>query len=315
MRRNSLGTKAPKIAVLGSVNMDLVARCTNLPSPGQTLTASSFEEIPGGKGANQAVAARRAGGDVTMIGRLGDDGFAERLRSNLVYNEVDCECLTVCRDTPSGAAMIAVADSGENQIIVIPGANGNVTVGDVQQAARQIQQADVLLLQLEIPVEAVAASLALAREAGTKVVLDPAPALTPFPSVLFQVDLICPNVSEAAALIQSPVRTTAEIENAARCLHDRGAKAVAITLGESGTAFFDGQEFSIVAPYKIQTADTTAAGDAFAGSLAVHWAETEDLSSAIRFGNAAGALAASRHGAQPSLPLRREILHLMDKPG
>lgn len=310
-----MNQKVPRVAVLGSINMDLVARCASLPKPGETITAASFAEIPGGKGANQAVAAARAGANVAMIGRIGDDAFESRLRANLVSNGVDCESLRICHDTPCGVAMIAVADDGENQIVVIPGANAAVTPADVEQAATVIRQADVLLLQLEIPLDAVLASTAIAAESGTRVVLDPAPVPAHFPSELYQVDLICPNLSEAAALTASSVGAITEIEGAARSLHARGARSVAITLGERGAAFFDGQTFAIIDAFSTQAVDTTAAGDAFAGALAVRWAETDRLKDAIRFGNAAGALAASREGAQPSMAKRQQILDLIDEPG
>ncbi len=291
--------------------MDLVARCTALPLAGQTLIASSFAEIPGGKGANQAVAACRAGGQVTMLGRVGDDGLASRLRNNLLANEINCSRLRTCMDTPSGIAMIAVADDGENQIVVVPGANAHVSVSDADESAQVIGEADVLLLQLEIPIDSVLHAMKIARRAGTKVVLDPAPVPERIPDALLDLDLICPNVTEAAALTQLDLGNIDDIENAARQLHDRGAQAVVITLGDAGAAFFDGQAFSIVDPFPIQAVDTTASGDAFAGALAVRWSETNRLQDAIQFGNAAGALAASRAGAQPSLAKRLEILEFM----
>ncbi|MEM8734934.1 MAG: ribokinase [Planctomycetota bacterium] len=299
--------KVPRIAVLGSINMDLVANCADLPKPGQTVSASGFAEIPGGKGANQAVAACRAGADVAMVGRLGDDGFADRLRFNLTGNEVDCRHVATTNSTASGVAMIAVAGSGENQIIVVPGANGLITPDDVGEAAETIRQADVLLLQLEIPTDTVLAGIEVAKAAGTRVILDPAPVVTPLPDALLDVDLLCPNTSEAAELIGQPIETAEDIEAAAREFHRRGAKAVAITLGETGTAIYDGQRFEVVSSIPIDAVDTTAAGDAFAGALAVQWAENSDLFAAVRFGNAAGALAATRHGAQPSLPNRPQV--------
>ncbi len=303
--------KKPKIAVIGSINMDLVGRCTSLPLPGQTLTAKSFAEIPGGKGANQAVAASRAGGDVTMVGRVGDDAFAERLRDNLLQDQIDCSFVRSCSDTPSGVAMIAVADSGENQIVVVPGANARVTNDVVQSAARVIQQADVLLLQLEIPLNSALEAIAVARKAGTKVLLDPAPVPDQFTDALVGVDLICPNLTEAATLTGTRISSTGDIEAAARQLHRRGAQAVVITLGQSGAALFDGQEFSIVAPFPTQAIDSTAAGDAFAGAMAVRWAESAPLRDCVVFGNAAGSLSASREGAQPSMAPRHEIMNLV----
>lgn len=207
--------------------------------------------------------------------------------------------------------MIAVADSGENQIVVVPGANARVTNDVVQSAACVIQQADVLLLQLEIPLNSALEAIAVARKAGTKVLLDPAPVPNQFTDALVGVDLICPNLTEAATLTGTRISSTGHIEAAARQLHRRGAQAVVITLGQSGAALFDGQEFSIVAPFPTQAIDSTAAGDAFAGAMAVRWAESAPLRDCVVFGNAAGSLSASREGAQPSMALRHEIMNLV----
>lgn len=297
---------SPKVVVLGSINMDLVARCDSLPLPGQTLSAKSFTEVPGGKGANQAVAARRAGAYVSMIGRAGSDGFAECLLMDLKDDRVDVESIerSPC---PSGVALITVADDGENQIVVVPGANGCMTPADVDRYANLIADADVLLLQLEIPMDCVLHAIEVARDGDTRVILDPAPVPADFPSELFQVDLICPNQTEAAALAGLPVGTLDQIEAAARRLQEREAKAVAITMGAGGTLLLDGKTMSHVESFPTEAVDTTAAGDAFAGAVAVYWAEGNSLIDAIRFGNAAGSIAASRAGAKPSLPTRSEI--------
>lgn len=297
-----------RVAVLGSVNMDLVAHCAQLPAPGETVTASSFAEIPGGKGANQAVSAARAGGHVEMIGRVGDDGFAARLRKNLEVEEIDCRYLVSTPKSASGVAMIGVEDSGENQILVVPGANGCVSKQDVEDAKVCIAAADILLLQLEIPMATVEFAIQTARELGTRVVVDPAPAPNNPTRELFGVDLICPNESEAAALTAMPVESISQIEAAAKHLHQLGAKAVAITLGARGTALYADGKFSLVSAFETSVVDTTAAGDAFAGALAVRWAETGALEAAVEFGNAAGAIAASRRGAQPGMGSREDIL-------
>ena len=307
MTENSSDASAPSVVVLGSINMDLVARCAALPKPGETLTANSFAEIPGGKGANQAVAASRAGGLVTMIGRVGDDGFAERLRANLAAEDICCHAVQTTDQTPSGVALINVSDAGDNQIVVVPGANGMVSCCDVDQFADQIKAADVLLVQMEIPQDVVISAIRLARSAGTRVILDPAPAPVTISEGLLEVDLICPNETEAAALTGLPLDTTESIEAAARRLHHAGAQAVVITLGDQGVVLFDGDTFSVINAIPINAVDATAAGDALAGAIAVRWAESDSLQEAVRFGNAAGAIAASRPGAQPSLPTRSEI--------
>lgn len=296
----------PSIVVLGSINMDLVARCATLPLPGQTLTAASFAEIPGGKGANQAVAAGRAGARVSMIGRVGEDAWGDQLVDGLKHDHVEVDSI---QRTPgsSGVALITVAEGGENQIVVVPGANGCLTPVDVDRYADLITSADVLLMQLEVPVDCVVRAARIAKDGGTRVILDPAPVPARWSDELLNVDLLCPNETEAAALINEPVKTRVQLESAAKQLHSCGAGAVAITLGADGTLFYDGERVCVVPSFPVDAVDATAAGDAFVGALAVHWAETGSLSEAVRFGNAAGALAASRVGAQPGIPKRSEI--------
>jgi ribokinase len=305
-----MGTSRPKIAVIGSMNMDLVVCCRNLPAPGQTILANSSSEICGGKGANQAVAAARAGGDVTMIGRVGDDAFASRLVANLQDSGIRTEYVLCTKDCASGLAVVAVEDSGQNSIMVVPGSNGQVCVDDIENARSVIESSSVVLLQLEIPIAAVEATIRLAKDAGVRVILDPAPAPDAWPDSLFQADLLCPNESEAAAFLGRPVENVEQAEVAARAFHAKGAANVAITLGDQGTLLFDGQQAHLVSPYTINAVDSTAAGDAFAGALAVYWAEHNNLVDAVRFGNAAGALSASRRGAQPSMGSRNEIERL-----
>ncbi len=297
----------PRIAVLGSINMDLVVRCAALPRPGETVTGCSAAEICGGKGANQAVAAARAGGVVSMIGRVGSDGFGAHLLVNLHKEQIVCRHVHDTADCPSGLAFICVEDSGQNSIIYVPGANGRVTVVDVQAARQAIESAQVLLVQLETPIDSVLAAIRIARAAGVRTIVDPAPAPAHCPDELLGVDLICPNESEAAAITGSPVDTLEQAEAAARTLHRRGARHVVITLGSRGALLFDGSAAQIIEPFAIRAVDATAAGDAFAGALAVAWAGGLSLLQAITFASAAGAVAASRPGAQPSLPTRQEI--------
>ena len=305
-----MNRSAARIVVLGSINMDLVVRCASLARPGETVIAHSSSDVCGGKGANQAVAAARAGGDVVMIGRVGDDAFAGRLVANLERERVDCRCV---RETPacaSGLAVVCVEDSGQNAIVVVPGANARLEVADVEAARATIESADVLLVQLEVPITTVLAARRIAAASGVRVILDPAPAPPEFPDALLDVDLICPNQSEAAAMTAAPVTSEQQIESAARQLQQRGAKHVAITLGQRGALLWDGRKSYLVRPFEITPVDTTAAGDAFAGSLAVYWAEGHPLPDAVRFANAAGALAASRLGAQPGMASRQEIEEL-----
>lgn len=288
--------------------MDLVVRCAMLPRPGETLMADSSAEICGGKGANQAVAAARAGGDVCMVGRVGDDAFADRLVANLVNEGIDCSHVHRTEGSASGLAVVAVEQSGQNSILVVPGSNARVDRNDVAVAREIIASADILLFQLEVPIETVIAAVDVARQAGVRVILDPAPAPKSFPDALFDVDLLCPNESEAEAIIGTAVDSQATAESAARTFHDRGARAVAITMGDQGTLLLDENgEVHTTRAVSITAVDTTAAGDAFAGALAVYWAEGHPLIKAVEFANRAGAISASREGAQPSMGRREEI--------
>jgi ribokinase len=298
---------APRITVLGSINMDLVIRCENLVRPGETVHARSSSEVCGGKGANQAVAAARAGGLVSMVGRVGDDAFAERLLANLRREGVATEHVRAAEDCASGLAVVAVERTGQNAIYVVGGANARLSVEDVAAARATIQASDLLLLQLEVPLAAVLAARRIAQAAGVRVILDPAPAPRRFPEELLQVDLLCPNESEASVLLGTPVEDEAQAASAARELQRRGAAHVAVTLGGHGTLLCDGDSTRRIPAPHVTAVDTTAAGDAFAGALAVFWAEGQRLEEAVARANAAGAIAASRHGAQPGMGNRSEI--------
>jgi ribokinase len=300
----------PRIVVIGSINMDLVVRCAKLPRPGQTIIAESSLEIPGGKGANQAVAAARAGGQVTMIGRVGDDAFASRLLDNLARERVDVSAVKSTAECASGIAVVAVERAGENSIMVVPGSNGRVTPQDIEATAAIIRQAEIVLLQLEIPLDAVDAALQIAREAHVPVILNPAPMPSALPDHFLHVDFICPNQSETAAILGRPIATVDDAKQCVPDLHRRGAKHVLITLGSAGAVVSDGTSIDWIEPFPITPVDTTAAGDAFAGALAVRLAEGASLTTAARFATAAGALAATRLGAQVGMPTRHEIEQL-----
>ncbi len=301
----------PKVVVLGSINMDLVIRCERLPRPGETIIARSSQEVPGGKGANQAVAAARLGGHVSMIARVGNDAFAGRLLENLQREQVHTESVLQCEDTASGIAIVNVEDSGENSILVVPGANHRLSPDDVAQARPLIESADVLLAQLEVPLSTVQSAFTLARSLGKRLILNPAPMPTDFPAALFEVDLICPNQSEASALLGIPIQTVDDAKQAVEQLLARGSKAAIITLGGQGAVVHDGQQVTWIPPFPITPVDTTAAGDAFAGALAVRWSEGATLLEAARFAAAAGAFAATQPGAQPGMPHRPQLLSLM----
>ncbi|TWU55855.1 Ribokinase [Rubripirellula reticaptiva] len=287
--------------------MDLVVCCQEMPKPGQTITAESASEICGGKGANQAVGAAMVGGQVRMIGRVGSDAFADRLHANLAKHNVDCSTVATTADCTSGLAVITVESSGQNSILVVPGANGKVSVSDVQDHREVIACADVLMLQLEIPTPSVIAAIRIAKQYNVRCILDPAPVARDWTDELLDVDLVCPNETEAAAITGIEINTIEDARSAALQLQSRGAKNVAVTMGEKGTVLLDGETFHHVAPTPIQPVDSTAAGDAFASALAVEWARTSNLLQATRFASIAGALAATKFGAQQSLANRIEI--------
>lgn len=302
---------SPQIAVLGSINRDVVVRCAELPIAGQTVLAESSAEFCGGKGANQAVAAAAAGGDVSMIGAVGSDAFANRLLSNLSQHNISCHAVEQRKDQSSGLAVISVDQRGQNAIMVVSGANASLTREEVMASKELIQRSAAILIQLEIPIDAVLAGIEIAKETGVRVVLDPAPVPREFPRQLLAVDLLCPNESEAADLTGQPVGSLADARRAATKLHRMGAEHVAITLGDQGTLLHHSGESHLIPAFPINALDTTAAGDAFAGALATRWSQTDDLYEAVRFANAAGALAASQHGAQASMADRQTIESLL----
>tara|TARA_R110002095_G_scaffold57178_1_gene48955 strand:+ start:11120 stop:12052 length:933 start_codon:yes stop_codon:yes gene_type:complete len=306
-------TRRAKIAVLGSINMDLMIRSAKLPLPGETVIADSKVENPGGKGANQAVAVARMGADVTMVGCVGDDSFADQLLANLKAEGVDISHVSRQEQTTSGVAVVMVEASGENAILVVPGANSLVGNAALEQARRVICESDVLLMQLEVPVETVIAAAAIAREAGVPVILDPAPAPASVPAELLNVDLICPNQSEAAALLGKPVDSMEAAVALIQELTTLGPRQAMITMAEQGAVVFDGETVETVPPFEINAVDSTAAGDAFAAGLAVRLAEQATLIDAVKFASAAGALAASGAGAQTAMPTREQIETLLQQ--
>jgi ribokinase len=282
---------------VGSANLDLVVTAPTLPRPGETVLGGEFTTVPGGKGANQAVAASRAGGQVSFVGAVGDDDFARPQRDNLAAAGVDVSRLRTVPG-PSGVALIAVDRYAENLIVVAPGANAALT-GLSAADRTAVAGADVLLCQLEVPVETVAEAAATARANGTVVVLNAAPARSLPADVLSTVDLLVVNEGEAEALAGGPVRPADLLDLVPR---------VVMTLGARGAAYADrkGVRLDVAAP-KVTAVDTTAAGDAFTGALAVAWAEGRPVEEAVRWACAAGAVCATRPGASSSLPTRVEI--------
>jgi len=298
----------PVITVVGSLNMDLVARSPRIPQPGETIIGGALLTAPGGKGANQAVAAAWLGAATAMVGKVGQDAFAASLLHNLAEANVDHTFVQQDAATVTGAALIVVDDAGENSIVVTPGANYQLTPADIEAAETVITTAKVLLLQLEIPLDAVVKAAQMARSNGVTVILNPAPAQALPTELLKAVDILIPNETETELLTGNPVSSQAEAELAAAKLRDQGVSTVIITLGARGALLIDGNQSMLIPPFSVMPVDTTAAGDAFVGGLAVALAEGQPLPKAVRWGNAAGALTATKLGAQTSLPNRAALL-------
>lgn len=303
--------RKPYIAVVGSINLDLVIQCETLPKAGETLFGSDLTECYGGKGANQAVAAARAGSDVLMIGRVGDDSFGARLRDNLNREDIDCQGVSAVPG-PSGFAMIAVDAQGENSILVAPGANAALQPEDVFAAEAHMAECDFVVLQLECPQETVLAAIEVAKRNRIPVLLDPAPAPNEFSNKLLEVDWICPNESEAATLTGRPVSDQRSAEAAAIRLHEAGAKHIVMTRSAAGCLFYEGESFKHIAAPEVDCIDSTAAGDAFAGALSFALAADFGVDEAIEFACTAGALACTKLGAQTAIPTRKQIVARME---
>jgi ribokinase len=295
----------PTIAVVGSVNMDLVVRTARFPAAGETLIGDGFATIAGGKGANQAVAAQRLGGRVGLVACVGDDEFGAIMRQGLADEGIDVTHVDVRTGEVSGVALITVDTAGENTIIVVPGANGTLSPEDVETAREAIAGARVLLLQLEVPLPTVGAAARLAHEAGASVILNAAPAAAVPDTLLSLAEYVVVNESEIFVLAGEGIT---DRQAAVHALQARGARTIVLTLGSAGAVLFaaDGRVTTEVA-FSVEVVDTTAAGDAFVGAFAVALAEGLTADEALRRGNAAGALSVTREGAQPSLPRREDV--------
>ena len=293
------------ILVVGSSNIDLVASVDRLPSRGETVLGYRFAQSFGGKGANQAVAAARAGAEVAFLSKLGADANGRLIEQHLAAQGLSRPILLRDAEFPTGVAMILVDHSGENHIAVVPGSNGRLTPADLRQHRELIAGARVLLLQMEIPRETVFEALRLGRECGLTTILNPAPA-APLPSDLLRlIDILTPNESEAQALTGS-----ADPAEAARILTDRGVGTVVVTCGANGAFLATGNDVTHIPGFLVETIDSTGAGDAFNGALACAVAEGVPLKSAIERANAAGALATTGRGAQESMPTKDDIEQL-----
>jgi len=301
------------VCVLGSLNIDLVVRAPRLPRAGETLLGGPFGAHPGGKGANQAVAAARMGASVALIGCVGDDAHGAELGEVLEREYIDTTHLTRRANTASGVALITVAAAGENTIVVASGANATLTSSDVERAAGAIRSSRMLVMQLESPLDCVVRAADIAREARVTVLLNAAPARELPRELLAALDVLVVNEGEARALLRE--QSGASPERTARALVDLGARAAVVTLGARGAIAAGAHGVVQQDAFVVEAIDTTAAGDAFVGALAASLARGDALELALRIGCAAGALAATAHGAIASLPRRAEVERLLATAG
>jgi len=292
------------VVVVGSMNMDLVISTTRLPTKGETLIGKDLHQIPGGKGANQAVAASRLGAKVEMIGCVGDDQYGKHLILALQKENIGTDHISILPNGTTGIALITVNQQGENTIVISQGANQRLTPTMIQKAEPIIRNAQVLLVQLEIPLETVIESINLAKKHMIPVILNPAPARKLPDDLLKQIDYLTPNETEGQLLVGTNVSTPEEV---IPLLTEKGIKHVVITLGEKGVMYHSSNQLVHLHGYKVDAVDTTAAGDAFNAALGVSIAEKKSLKEAIDFAQKVAAISVTKYGAQPSLPYRGDI--------
>ena len=300
--------KNERIVVVGSTNTDMVVKARHLPVPGETILGGTFLMNPGGKGANQAVAAARLGGSVTFVAKVGDDVFGRQALEGFKGEGIDTHYIYTDPAQPSGVALITVDEKAENCIVVAPGANAVLNKADIDGAAAEIANAALLLVQLEVPIETVEYVVQKAVEGGVKVILNPAPACA-LPEGLFKnLYMLTPNETEAALLSGIEVSDLESAKKAAQALHGKGVEIVIVTMGSDGALIYQNGVFETVAAQKVKAVDTTAAGDTFNGALAVALSEGLSVVEAVKFASKAAAISVTRMGAQSSTPYREEII-------
>ena len=296
-----------KIVVVGSSNTDLVIKVPHIPRPGETILGSDLMTIPGGKGANQAVSAARAGGEVIFITCVSDDTFGSNSVETYKKDGINTSFIKVKPGIHSGVALINVAKDGENSIAVAPGANSHLLPEDIHNASDAFKGADIILVQLEIPVETVTAVAGLAEKMKIPLILNPAPGAVLEDNLLKKVSVITPNETEAALLTSIPDISDYPVSIMARKLHDSGVETVIITLGKKGVYLLNNDFDGLIPGYKVRAVDTTAAGDVFNGALASALSQKKEISEAVDFAQRAAAISVTRMGAQPSAPRMNEI--------
>jgi ribokinase len=294
------------IIVLGSINSDLTATISRLPHAGETLLSSDFKISPGGKGANQAVAARRVGAVVAMIGAVGRDSFADAALRFLRADGVDLSGVRQVEDATTGVALIEVDEQGENAIVVVSGANFKIGERELQRLETVLSSSDTLVLQFEIPMDSVQKAIAVARDKGATVLLDPAPMPTSVPADIFAVDVFMPNQGEAEAILGRRITDVDQARAAALELEQRGAQTAIVKLGAQGVVWATAGETFFEPAHRVQAIDATGAGDAFAGALAAFLLSGQAMAEAIKEANTYAALSTTRQGAQESFPYREQ---------
>ena len=297
----------PKVTVVGSYNTDLAVRTPRMPEKGETILGGPFFSGPGGKGANQAVAAARLGAEVTMVAKLGKDQFGDLAVSNLQKENIHIDYVFRTDESHTGVAFIIVDDTGENLIVVASGTNNLLTPADIDLARKAIVDADVVLFQLESPIETVRYAMRLAHEAGVTVLLNPAPGRALESDILTMCDILTPNQTEAEIITGLPISTPHQADTAAEALLSTGVKIAVLTLGADGALLATAEGKQVLPAFQVNVVDTTGAGDAFNGALAVAVAEEQPLNYAVMFANAAAALQVTKVGTAPAMPTRKEV--------
>ena len=300
-----------KIVVIGSSNVDMIIKSAWLPKPGETVGNGIFAKVNGGKGANQAVAAARGGGNVVFITCLGSDDFAPAMINNFQKDNIDTQFVFVENNVSTGIALILVDNKGENCISVAPGANYFLSLEHISQVETIIKESKIILLQLEIPIDSVLYAIELAHKHGKKVVMNPAPAKKIDDKHMAMIDSLVLNESEAEFLTGLPVTTDTQIREAANALLTKGPKNVVITLGAKGAFVKNSDKDEFLPAFKVEPIDTTAAGDVYCGNLAVELVEGKSIFEAVKFASAASAISVTRLGAQPSAPSRNETIEFL----
>jgi ribokinase len=302
----TISSHRPKIVVIGSCNTDMVVKANRLPVPGETILGGTFYMNPGGKGANQAIAAARLGSEVTFISKIGYDLFGLQALEIYRSEKINTEFIFTDQKSPSGVALISVDSFGENSIIVAPGASRSLSIEDINKAEEKIKESDIILMQLEVPIETVEYAATIAYKYGKKVILNPAPASTLSNSFLKNVHTILPNRIEAEMLSGIKVM---DIESAHRAaIGEKGIENVVITLGKDGAYVKEKDTYTMVPAKEVETIDTTGAGDVFCGAFSVYLSKGYSLAESVRFANAAAAIAVTRIGAQSAIPYKREVI-------